>query len=134
MFLIAPRTKQRERNSAVKLIEVADYPLIIASRPHSLRMSVESALARVDRQIRIAYEIECIPAAIDLVRQGHGFGVFPLNAVKSTQWSSQVLIKPIIDPVLKASLAIATSAHRPKTPLIRKATEVISEVVRRELR
>ena len=63
---------------------MADYPLIIPSRPHSIRMSVENALASVDRKIRVAHEIECIPAVIDLVRQGHGFAVLPLNAVKST--------------------------------------------------
>ena len=61
----------------------------------AMRMSVENALAGVDRKIRVAHEIECIPAVIDLVRQGHGFGVLPMNAVRSTPWSDEVLVKPI---------------------------------------
>ena len=133
LFLVAPRSARKGRKS-VTLAELADYPLIIPSRPHSIRMSVENALAGVDRNIRVAHEIECIPAVIDLVRQGHGFGVLPLNAVKSTQWSDEVQIKPIVAPLLKTSLSIATSSQRPKSPLMRKAIEVIREIVRQEIR
>ncbi len=99
LFLIAPLARARRRRKARKsitLAELADYPLIIPSRPHAMRMSVENALAGVDRKIRVAHEIECIPAVIDLVRQGHGFAVLPLNAVKSTPWGDEVLVKPIV--------------------------------------
>jgi LysR family nitrogen assimilation transcriptional regulator len=96
-------------------------------------MSVENALASVERKIRVAHEIECIPAVIDLVRQGHGFGVLPLNAVKASQWANEVLVKPIGKPALKASLSIATSSQRPRSPLMRKAIEVIRDIVRQEI-
>ena len=97
-------------------------------------MSVENALAGVDRKIRVAHEIECIPAVIDLVRQGHGFGVLPLNAVASTQWADEVRVVPILAPMLKTSLSIAISAQRPKGPLMRKAIDVIRDIVRQEIR
>ncbi|HXC09209.1 MAG TPA: LysR family transcriptional regulator [Steroidobacteraceae bacterium] len=136
LFLIGPRAAKAARKvrKSVTLAEIADYPLIIPSRPHSIRMSVENALAGVDRKIRVAHEIECIPAVIDLVRQGHGFAVLPFNAVKSTPWGDEVSVKPIVAPVLKTSLALATSAHRPKSPLMRKAIEVIRDIVRHEIR
>ena len=85
-------------------------------------------------KINVAHEIECIPAIIDLVRQGHGYAVLPLNAVKSTQWAEDVSVKPILAPVLKTSLSIATSAQRPKSPLLRKSIDVIRDIVRREIR
>jgi LysR family nitrogen assimilation transcriptional regulator len=136
LFLIAPLAPKpaRKARKSITLAELADYPLIIPSRPHAMRMSVENALAGVDVKIKVAHEIECIPAVIDLVRQGHGFGVLPLNAVKSTQWADEVLVKPIIAPVLKTSLSLATSAQRPKSPLMRKAIEVIRDIVRQEIR
>jgi LysR family transcriptional regulator, nitrogen assimilation regulatory protein len=118
---------------SITLRALADYPLIIPSRPHALRMSVENALASVDRKIRVAHEIECIPAVIDLVRQGHGFGVLPMNAVKSTQWAKEVRALPIGSPPLTTSLSIATSAQRPRSPLMRKAIDVIREIVRQEI-
>ena len=138
LFLIAPlkagALRQSARGNSITLAQLADYPLIIPSRPHAMRMSVENALANVDRKIRVAHEIECIPAVIDLVRQGHGYGVLPMNALKSTPWAGQIAVKPIISPVLKTSLSIATSAQRPKGPLMRKAIEVIRDIVRQEIR
>ncbi len=138
LFLIAPldggAQGQSARSKSITLAQLADYPLIIPSRPHAMRMSVENALANVDRKIGVAHEIECIPAVIDLVRQGHGYAVLPMNAVKSTPWAGQIAVKPIISPVLKASLSIATSAQRPKGPLMRKAVEVIRDIVRQEIR
>ena len=139
LFLIAPLSAATPRKAgktrkSITLAELADHPLIIPSRPHSIRMSVENALAGVDRKICVAHEIECIPAVIDLVRQGHGFGVLPLNAVRSTQWSGEVQVKPILSPTLKTSLSIAISTQRPKGPLLRKALDVIRDIVRREIR
>ena len=132
LYLIAPLSF-KFRNAAITLAELADYKLIIPSRPHAMRMSVENALAAVDQKIRVAHEIESIPAIIDLVRQGHGFGVLPVSAVRATQWSEEVRVKPIGSPVLKTSLSIATSAQRPKSPLMRKAIEVIRDIVRQEI-
>jgi LysR family nitrogen assimilation transcriptional regulator len=138
LYLIAPLAASRADGAAapresITLSALADYPLIIPSRPHALRMSVENALASVDRKIRVAHEIECIPAVIDLVRQGHGFGVLPMNAVKSTQWAKEVRALPIGKPPLTTSLSIATSAQRPRSPLMRKAIDVIRDIVRQEI-
>src|SRR6202030_2397302 len=137
LYLIAPLASPADAAAApregITLGALADYPLIIPSRPHALRMSVENALASVDRKIRVAHEIECIPAVIDLVRQGHGFGVLPMNAVKSSQWAKEVRALTIGKPPLTTSLSIATSAQRPRSPLMRKAIDVIRDIVRQEI-
>jgi LysR family transcriptional regulator, nitrogen assimilation regulatory protein len=135
LYLIAPVPARRARpeRKSVTLTELADYPLIIPSRPHAMRMSVEHALASVEAKINVAHEIECIPAIIDLVRQDLGYAVLPLNAVKSTPWSRDVLVKPILKPVLQTELSIATSAQRPKSPLLRKAVDIVRDIVRREI-
>jgi LysR family nitrogen assimilation transcriptional regulator len=132
LYLVAPRTAQAN-SRPVSLAQLSELPLIIPSRPHAMRMAVENALAGVDRKIRVAHEIESISAVIDLVRQGHGFGVLPVNAVKSSPWAGDVVIKPVGSPPLKISLSIATAAHRPRSPLVRKAVEVIRGIVRHEI-
>jgi LysR family nitrogen assimilation transcriptional regulator len=122
------------RRASVRLAELAEHPLIMPSRPHAMRMAVENALAAVDRKIRIAHEIESIPAILDLVRQGHGFGVLPRNAVRATQWAAQVSVRPIREPALTVSLSIATSSQRPKSTLIAKSIDVLRGVVQQEMR
>lgn len=135
LFLIGPRVRpSRKTRKTITVAELADYPLIIPSRPHAMRMSVENALTAANVKIKVAHEIECIPAVIDLVRQGHGFAVLPMNAVKSTQWADEVSVKPILSPVLKTSLSIATSTQRPQSPLVRKAIDVVREIVRQQIR
>lgn len=137
LFLIGPRDGALARKSArksVSLPELADYPLLIPSRPHTLRTSIEQALATVGRKIQVAHEIECIPAVIDLVRQGHGYAIFPMYALASTQWVQDVTVKPLLAPLIKSSLALATSAQRPKGPLMRKAVDVIRAIVCEEIR
>jgi hypothetical protein len=44
-----------------------------------------------------------------------------------------VLVKPILRPVLQTELSIATSAQRPKSPLLRKAVDIVRDIVRREI-
>lgn len=137
LFLVSPRVGERVKSAkaatALSLDALAELPLIMPSRPHAMRMTVENALAEVNRKIRIAYEIECIPAVIDLVRQGLGFGVLPQNAIRVSQWAEEVAITPIGRPPLHAALAIATAANRPRGPLLRKAIDVIRDIVRREI-
>jgi LysR family nitrogen assimilation transcriptional regulator len=115
------------------LSELADYPLVIPGRPHANRMTVEHALSAIGKKIQIAHEVECIPAIVDLVRQGHGFGVLSLNAIKSSPWAAHVLIKPILNPTLTFPLSIVTSTRRPKSAFMRKAISLIGSVVRDEI-
>jgi LysR family nitrogen assimilation transcriptional regulator len=131
LFLIAARSKRHP--ASISLSELADYPLVIPGRPHANRMTVEHALSNIGKKIQIAHEVECIPAIVDLVRQGHGFGVLSLNAVRSSPWAAQVLIKPILNPTLMFPLSIVTSTRRPKSAFMRKAISLISRVVREEI-
>jgi LysR family nitrogen assimilation transcriptional regulator len=135
LFLITPLEEKNTRRvrKTITMAELSQYPLIIPSRPHAVRMTVENALAAVEQKIRVVHEIESIPAIIDLVRQRHGFAVLPLNAVKSSRWADAVQVKAILSPTLKSPLSIATSAQRPKSSLLRKASELIRDVVRQQI-
>jgi len=138
LFLIGPlarstRGRRAAREVALPVAALAEHALIMPSRPHAMRMAVENALSAVDRKITVVHEIESIPAIIDLVRQGRGHGVLPLNAIRATQWADHVNVQPIGDPALTISLSIATSAQRPKGSLLRKAIEVIRVIARQEI-
>jgi LysR family nitrogen assimilation transcriptional regulator len=133
LFLITPRSARRKESASITLAQLADYPLVIPNRPHTMRMAVEHALAEVDRKIQVAHEIESIPAIIDLVRQGHGFAVLPINAVRSTPWSEDVLAKPILAPTFTISLSMVTSSLRPKSRFMRNAMKLVCDTVRKEI-
>jgi LysR family nitrogen assimilation transcriptional regulator len=81
----------------------------------------------------VALEIDGIPAILDLVARGHGFAVLSLNAIRRDPLRAQLLPRAIVKPRLVTTLAIATSAQRPLTPLARQVAELLREVVPREL-
>jgi LysR family nitrogen assimilation transcriptional regulator len=133
LFLIGPASRSKKHASSITLSELAEYPLVIPGRPHANRMTVEHALSALGKKIQIAHEVECIPAIVDLVRQGHGFGVLSLNAINSSPWGQHVSIKPILNPTLMFPLSLVTSTRRPKSPFMRKALSLIGSVVRGEI-
>ena len=133
LFLIGPMSRARKYPPSINLSDLADYPMIIPGRPHANRMTVEHALSSLGKKIQMAHEVECIPAIVDLVRQGHGFGVLSLNAIKSSPWAAHVSIKEILNPTLMFPLSLVTSTRRPKSPFMRKALALIGSVVREEL-
>ena len=134
LYLMSARTNGVARKATpVQLADIANFPLIIPSRPHTMRMAVEHALASVGCKIQVALEIESISAIIELVGQGYGHAVLPMTAMHSSTWSDSLVARPVVNPKLSSSLWIATASQRPRSSILRKAVQVIGDVVRREV-
>jgi len=85
LYLMSARNNAAARKvTPVALADLANFPLIIPSRPHTMRMAVEHALASVGGKIQVAVEIESISAIIELVGQGYGHAVLPMTAMHSS--------------------------------------------------
>jgi LysR family nitrogen assimilation transcriptional regulator len=113
----------------VTLAEVAERELVIPSRPHSIRMLLEAALANEGRRAKVAMEIESIPAILDLVQHDGFHAVLALNAIKTSGKEQGFSVRPIGKPRLTTTLWIATSAQRPRGPLIDQSTALVRELL-----
>lgn len=144
LYLIGPVPAGRSRKTSgasgatilgapVALKDLSRYGLVVPSRPHALRMFVETHLATIGARINVAWEIDGIPAILDLVARGHGYAVLSLNAIRNDPLRTQLLPCPIVKPRLVTSLAIATPAQRPLTPLAKKVVELVRELAPGEL-
>ncbi len=130
LFLVsARRPRQAARGRPVALAEVADHALVIPSRPHSMRMLLETALANEGRRAQVALEIESIPAILELVRQGGVHAVLAENAVRHSDVAEHLQLRPIGPPALVATLWMASSAQRPRGPLIERGTELVRSLL-----
>ena len=125
-----PETRSAAVGPAVSLAEVAARELVIPSRPHSLRMQLETVLAAAGLKPRIGVEIESVPAILDLV-QHHGLhAVLSLDALRGHEVELQA--RPVRLPggqTLTTPLAIATSAQRPRGPLIEQGVALVHELL-----
>lgn len=133
LVLVSSRSGKERRlvGPPVTLAALADYPLVIPSRPHSVRMRVETAVAGVGGKVQVALEIESVPTILTLVREGYGYAVLPLNAIRSSADEQHFLARPIVKPRLSSSLWLATSAQRPRGPLLQRSIELTRELVLR---
>lgn len=113
----------------VALAEVAERELVIPSRPHSIRMLLEAALAGEGRRAKVGLEIESVPAMLELVRDDALHAVLALNALKSSADEAAFRARPIVHPVLTTTLWIATSAQRARGALLERSTELLRELL-----
>ena len=125
---------------AITLAQLAARELVIPSRPHAIRMRVETALAEAGHKPKVALEIESLPAILDLVQRHALHAVLSLNAVYATGRAAAYRAQPISlgslgrgQKKLAASLWLATSAQRPRGPLLDQASAMLVELLQQNL-
>ncbi|MCA0244927.1 MAG: LysR family transcriptional regulator [Proteobacteria bacterium] len=130
LYLVSARRGRAARQGRpIGLREVAELELVIPSRPHSMRMLLEAALAAEACRARVALEIESVPAILDLVLQGGCHAVLAENAIRGSGQPEAFQLRPIGPPPLVATLWMATSAQRPRGPLIEQGTALVAELL-----
>lgn len=119
------------------LRELTQYPLVIPTRPNSIRMLVESELAALGRRPQINLEIDGVAAILDLVADGAGCAVLPMNAVTTSGKPEVFSTRPIhgagsdVDEGedgttrLRSKLYMAVSSQRPATLTQQAMAELI---------
>jgi LysR family nitrogen assimilation transcriptional regulator len=138
LYLVAARGKARTLlGKPVTLAEVAQRPLVIPSRPHAIRMRLESALAEQRLKLQVGLEIESVPAMLDLVQRLPLSAVLSLNAIRGSEHETGLLARPVEYEAggapLATSLWIATSALRPRGALLEQASTLVAELLTAKL-
>ncbi len=114
----------------IGLKDVAALPLVIPSRPNAIRMHVESEFARIGCHPHIAYEIDGVPAILELVADGAGAAILSRNAVASSIKPSAFSVRSITAPTLTIALSTAISSLRPTTLTQQATLNLIRETAR----
>jgi LysR family nitrogen assimilation transcriptional regulator len=116
--------------------ELAAHELVIPSRPHAIRMRVETALAEAGLKPCVGLEIESVPAILDLVQRHPLHAVLSLNAVRASGQEAAFLARPIATAAgapLTTTLWLATSAQRPRGALLDAALALVRDLLVRQL-
>jgi LysR family nitrogen assimilation transcriptional regulator len=114
----------------ISLAEVAQRNLVMPSRPHSIRMLLEATMAQASLKPKITLEIESIPAILTLVQEEDVHAILSLKAVRSTGHASDFHVRPIRQPNLETTLWLATSAQRPRGPLLNQTVPLLQNLLR----
>jgi LysR family nitrogen assimilation transcriptional regulator len=129
LYLVSARGRSRTLTGRpVAPADVAAHELVIPSRPHAIRMRLETALAEAGLRPHVGLEIESVPAILDLVQRHALHAVLSLNAVRVSGQPSAFVARPITGAdgrALTTTLWLATSAQRPRGPLLEQALALV---------
>ncbi len=130
LYLVSARAVQGPlRGAPVALAELARHELVIPSRPHAIRMQLETAMAEAGLKPRVGLEVDSVPAMLDLVQRHALHAVLSLNAVQGSGSEAALQARPVRladGQALKTTLYIATSAQRPRGPLLDQALALLA--------
>jgi LysR family nitrogen assimilation transcriptional regulator len=119
---------------SVATARLAEIPLILPARPHGLRVLVDDALGKLGISARVEFEVDAMPATLNLVEEGVGYTVLSESAVKHLLIAGRIRSWPLTGPTLMRELMLATSTQRPMSVGTRLVTRLIRDQVQAILR
>lgn len=125
LYLIGPGASGVPPPESLRFKDVERYPLVISSRMHAIREVVEAQAAKHRVQLNIALEVDAVMSALDLVQEGFGYALLPLNALQRDERPRKLSVTRITDPALHCRLVVATSRQHPSSSFVRNALDLL---------
>ncbi|WP_027793885.1 LysR family transcriptional regulator [Paraburkholderia acidipaludis] len=120
IFLLGPASDPAGvGDGAVAAKRLADLPMILPSRPHSLRVMLDRVLAKADLAANPKLEINAMPSTLHLVEAGFGYTILSYSCVHQLVVDGRIRCWRIVQPTMTRSLVMATSTQRPVTRVAR---------------
>lgn len=132
MLLIGPRHAKLSLQQVTPIARLAELPLILTTRPNSLRLIVEAALNVEGKQPNIRLEADTLPLMTDLVTAGLGYTVLPACGVRSQLKERALSASPIED--LFITWLVAKPANRALGVAAQRFYEAICDIGREQVR
>lgn len=140
MFVIIPGPvaegrKRWSYKDSYDIKDLANVPLILPSRPHSLRVLMEQVAAEQGISLNIVFEVDGLPTIKSLIMRGLGATVLTYVAVTNEVAAGSLTAVRFDPPGIQWRLDVASRRDRAKTlaarELIRLIDEEVHDLVRR---
>ena len=134
LWLVSAAAKGRRASmprlsTPLPFAELPGYPLVVPERTHAIRKLLEAQAALTGVKLQIAWEVSSVQSILDLVRHGHGHAVLARSAVLASDQPKAFAVRPLAEAELKSTLCLAVSAHKPVTPLVKRADRMLRELL-----
>lgn len=116
--------------TSIPFDQLRDLPLVLPTRNHGLRRTLEQAATQADMPLNIAFEMDALELMKDIVVAGMAHTVLGLPAVAREVASGQLVIRRITKPGLSTRLMLATAASRPTTHAVKIVQGILQEVLK----
>ncbi|MCT7376736.1 LysR family transcriptional regulator [Chelativorans salis] len=127
LYLVGPESAFDDLGP-IPLEELSSLPMIIAVRPNSVRVLVDSELARLGQKLNIVFELEPLDAMLDLVQDGYGFTVASRRTLKTKGRGEGLAMRKIVGPELVLPVQIVLPTRRHNNRLQEAAFRILKEL------
>ena len=121
--------KKAINRPVLKLAEVADFPLILPSRPNAFRLVIEGEMNAIGRKPNISLEVDGLNAILSLVKEGMGHAVLPSYTLSNFDDATPFTLRRITQPSIMSQLMLVRAARRPSTETQKRAVELVKTVL-----
>jgi len=131
MFLVSPpgSTLPGAAGEPLPLSTLNEIPLLLPSKGHLLRRLIDEALARARAEPEVVSEIESVPALSAAVLDGLGSTILPASVVTERSGFAGAQVRPLVRPVIEATVSLCVSDHLPLSEPALAARSVLLEIV-----
>lgn len=120
--------KEEAVGRPISLMDLADQPLIITSRPNRIRETLETALAREGRKLLVECELDSLETTFALVLSGLGKSVATLRVQRTVPDAKRLNTRRIVDPELVIKVQIVRRTRRLNNQLHDAAFDILRDL------
>ena len=124
LFLVGPGG-EKGNGRPIAFSKIAPLPFILPSRPHGLRLLVDTFAAQAGIELTVDCEIDSLAAIKELVEDGAHWTILSFASVHREVQNNQLIARRIVDPAISRDLVLATSTQR---PLSQAAKAVVAQI------
>lgn len=134
LYLIGAQGARKPRTKTVPFAEIPNYPLILPSRPHGIRLLLEKRAAAAGLKLDVTLEIDSIYLERELIERGLGYTVLPFGGVSQEVNRGSLFAKEITDPILARTLYLVASRQRPVSRAVEATARLIEATMEENVR
>jgi LysR family transcriptional regulator, nitrogen assimilation regulatory protein len=132
MLLVGPVAAKLSMRRETPIEKLADLPLILTTRPNSLRLTIERGLGARGLQPNVRFEANTLPLMTDLVMAGLGYMVLPACGISALLAQGKVTASPISG--LFITWLVARPKGRPLGVAAERFYDMLCELGRKQVR
>jgi len=123
---LSPAAARQER---VKVKDLVGIPLVLPTRNHGLRRTVEHAAGEAQIELTVAYEVDALELMKEIVAAGLAHTVLSVPAVQRELSAGLLVARLLEEPAVSTKLLIASAANRPLTRAVKLVDKTLRSVV-----
>ena len=120
---------RRAVGDPVPLSEIAGLELVLPSKHHGMRRTIDMYACSRDLELNVWLEMDALVQIKELVARGSGFTILAAAAAQDRVARGELVSSPIIDPVLTRPVYLVRKLTRPQTFVSREVERIALEVI-----